>query len=109
MPSPLLRLTCFAVQFGYLAGKAAPHEFNQLVIYKTLTFSDEIKQIDSCRAYHSGEVRGSPRKHSSVTHCSPRNSSSKLTQVSPILLIERRGLIPKEDRYAQGDASLEIA
>ncbi|KAG7444712.1 CDF-like metal transporter [Guyanagaster necrorhizus] len=43
------------IQFGYLAGKAAPHEFTQLVIYKTLTFSDEIKQIDSCRAYHSGE------------------------------------------------------
>ncbi|KAG7444710.1 CDF-like metal transporter [Guyanagaster necrorhizus] len=44
------------IQFGYLAGKAAPHEFTQLVIYKTLTFSDEIKQIDSCRAYHSGEI-----------------------------------------------------
>ncbi|KAK0204380.1 hypothetical protein DFS33DRAFT_1452992 [Desarmillaria ectypa] len=44
------------IQFGYLAGKAAPHEFTQLIIYKTLTFSDEIKQIDSCRAYHSGEV-----------------------------------------------------
>ncbi|KAK0472073.1 CDF manganese transporter [Armillaria novae-zelandiae] len=43
------------IQFGYLAGKAAPHEFTQLVIYKTLMFSDEIKQIDSCRAYHSGE------------------------------------------------------
>ncbi|KAK0204377.1 CDF manganese transporter [Desarmillaria ectypa] len=43
------------IQFGYLAGKAAPHEFTQLIIYKTLTFSDEIKQIDSCRAYHSGE------------------------------------------------------
>ncbi|KAK0193343.1 CDF manganese transporter [Armillaria mellea] len=43
------------IQFGYLAGKAAPHEFTQLVIYKTLTFSDEIKQIDCCRTYHSGE------------------------------------------------------
>ncbi|KAK0444066.1 CDF-like metal transporter [Armillaria borealis] len=43
------------IQFGYLAGKAAPHEFTQLVVYKTLMFSDEIKQIDSCRAYHSGE------------------------------------------------------
>ncbi|KAK7022029.1 hypothetical protein VNI00_017062 [Paramarasmius palmivorus] len=42
-------------QFGHLAGKAAPHEFTQLVIYKALTFSDEIEKIDSCRAYHSGE------------------------------------------------------
>ncbi|KAK1226860.1 hypothetical protein PQX77_010164 [Marasmius sp. AFHP31] len=42
-------------QFGYLAGKAAPHEFTQLVIYKALTFSEEIKQIDNCIAYHSGE------------------------------------------------------
>ncbi|PBL04368.1 hypothetical protein ARMGADRAFT_51300 [Armillaria gallica] len=43
------------IQFSYLVGKAAPHEFTQLVIYETLMFSDEIKQIDSCRAYHSGE------------------------------------------------------
>lgn len=42
-------------QFGYLAGKAAPHEFTQLVIYQALTFSDDIKQIDNCIAYHSGE------------------------------------------------------
>ncbi|ESK83725.1 cation diffusion facilitator 1 [Moniliophthora roreri MCA 2997] len=42
-------------QFGHLAGKTAPHEFIQLVIYKALTFSDEIEKIDSCKAYHSGE------------------------------------------------------
>ncbi|KAF5369345.1 hypothetical protein D9758_002501 [Tetrapyrgos nigripes] len=42
-------------QFQLLAGKAAPVEFNQLVIYKALTFSEEITQIDSCKAYHSGE------------------------------------------------------
>ncbi|KAK7028157.1 hypothetical protein VNI00_014972 [Paramarasmius palmivorus] len=42
-------------QFNHLAGAAAPHDFTQLVIYKALTFSDEIKQIDTCRAYHSGE------------------------------------------------------
>ncbi|EEB95332.1 hypothetical protein MPER_05710, partial [Moniliophthora perniciosa FA553] len=42
-------------QFGQLAGKTAPHEFIQLVIYKALTFSDEIEKIDSCKAYHSGE------------------------------------------------------
>ncbi|KAL0576078.1 hypothetical protein V5O48_005906 [Marasmius crinis-equi] len=42
-------------QFGYLAGKAAPHEFTQLVIYQALTFSQEIKQIDNCIAYHGGE------------------------------------------------------
>ncbi|THV03053.1 cation diffusion facilitator 1 [Dendrothele bispora CBS 962.96] len=42
-------------QFDHLAGKAAPIEYNQLVIYKALTFSEDITQIDSCRVYHSGE------------------------------------------------------
>ncbi|KAH7930436.1 CDF manganese transporter [Leucogyrophana mollusca] len=41
-------------QFGLLAGKSAPHEFLQLIIYKAMTFSDEIMQIDTVRAYHSG-------------------------------------------------------
>lgn len=39
-------------QFGLLAGRSAPHEFLQLVIYKAMTFSDEIEQIDTVRAYH---------------------------------------------------------
>ncbi|KAL0576419.1 hypothetical protein V5O48_005555 [Marasmius crinis-equi] len=42
-------------QFSYLAGKAAPHEFTQLVIYQAVTFNREIKQIDNCIAYHAGE------------------------------------------------------
>ncbi|KIJ66447.1 hypothetical protein HYDPIDRAFT_129314 [Hydnomerulius pinastri MD-312] len=41
-------------QFGLLAGKSAPHEFIQLVIYKAMTFSEEIDKIDTVRAYHSG-------------------------------------------------------
>ncbi|OJA12386.1 hypothetical protein AZE42_07536 [Rhizopogon vesiculosus] len=41
-------------QFGYLAGKSAPHEFIQLIIYKAMTFSGEIEKIDTVRAYHSG-------------------------------------------------------
>ncbi|EPS94410.1 hypothetical protein FOMPIDRAFT_1033379 [Fomitopsis schrenkii] len=41
-------------QFELLAGKSAPREFLQLVIYKAMTFSDEIQQIDTVRAYHSG-------------------------------------------------------
>ncbi|KAH7886246.1 hypothetical protein F5I97DRAFT_2074052 [Phlebopus sp. FC_14] len=41
-------------QFGLLAGKSAPHEFIQLVIYKAMTFSKEISKIDTVRAYHSG-------------------------------------------------------
>ncbi|KAK4699608.1 hypothetical protein P7C70_g6654, partial [Phenoliferia sp. Uapishka_3] len=45
--------TCYS-HFQYLAGKAAPLEFQQLVIYKTLTFGDGIEQIDSCVVYHSG-------------------------------------------------------
>ncbi|KAG8971295.1 Photosystem II protein D1, partial [Tulasnella sp. 427] len=40
--------------FGYLAGRSAPHDFLQLVIYKAATFSEEIQQIDTVRAYHSG-------------------------------------------------------
>ncbi|KAG2135276.1 cation efflux protein [Suillus clintonianus] len=41
-------------QFGFLAGKSAPHDFLQLIIYKAMTFSDEIEKIDTVRAYHSG-------------------------------------------------------
>ncbi|PPQ99526.1 hypothetical protein CVT24_005316 [Panaeolus cyanescens] len=41
-------------QFELLAGKSAPHEFLQLVIYKAATFSDEIDKVDTVRAYHSG-------------------------------------------------------
>ncbi|KAK0235621.1 CDF-like metal transporter [Armillaria nabsnona] len=41
-------------QFEFLAGKSAPHEFLQLLIYKSMTFSDNIVQIDTVRAYHSG-------------------------------------------------------
>ncbi|KAI0800581.1 CDF-like metal transporter [Fomes fomentarius] len=41
-------------QFELLAGKSAPHEFVQLLIYKAVTFSDEIDKIDTVRAYHSG-------------------------------------------------------
>ena len=39
-------------QFELLAGKSAPHEFIQLIIYKAMTFSDEIEKIDTVRAYH---------------------------------------------------------
>lgn len=41
-------------QFELLAGKSAPHEFLQLIIYKALTYSDEIEKLDTVRAYHSG-------------------------------------------------------
>jgi hypothetical protein len=39
-------------QFGLLAGKSAPHDFLQLIIYKAMTFSDEIEKVDTVRAYH---------------------------------------------------------
>jgi len=42
------------MQYALLAGKAAPHDFLQLVIYKALTFSHEVDKIDTVRAYHSG-------------------------------------------------------
>ncbi|KAG8882341.1 hypothetical protein FRB97_008355 [Tulasnella sp. 331] len=41
-------------QFELLAGRSAPHDFLQLVIYKATTFSDQIEKIDTVRAYHSG-------------------------------------------------------
>ncbi|KAF8215814.1 CDF-like metal transporter [Mycena galopus ATCC 62051] len=41
-------------QFGLLAGKSASHDFLQLLIYKSATFSQEIDKIDTVRAYHSG-------------------------------------------------------
>ena len=39
-------------QFELLAGKSAPREFLQLLIYKATTFSDEIEKVDTVRAYH---------------------------------------------------------
>jgi hypothetical protein len=39
-------------QFELLAGKSAPHDFLQLIIYKAMTFNDEIEKIDTVRAYH---------------------------------------------------------
>ncbi|KAL0951903.1 hypothetical protein HGRIS_008558 [Hohenbuehelia grisea] len=41
-------------QFELLAGKTAPHDFLQLLVYKAATFSEEIDKIDTVRAYHSG-------------------------------------------------------
>ncbi|RDB29469.1 Metal tolerance protein 3 [Hypsizygus marmoreus] len=41
-------------EFELLAGKSAPHSFIQLIIYKALTFSEDIIKIDTVRAYHSG-------------------------------------------------------
>lgn len=41
-------------QFELLAGKSAPHEFLQLLIYNSMTFNDEIQKVDTVRAYHSG-------------------------------------------------------
>ncbi|KAF5368359.1 hypothetical protein D9758_002441 [Tetrapyrgos nigripes] len=41
-------------EFELLAGKAAPHDMLQLLIYKSMTYSEEIEKIDTVRAYHSG-------------------------------------------------------
>ncbi|KAF7337545.1 CDF-like metal transporter [Mycena sanguinolenta] len=41
-------------QFELLAGKSASHDFLQLLIYKSTTFSQDIDKIDTVRAYHSG-------------------------------------------------------
>ncbi|KAG6840026.1 hypothetical protein C0991_009492 [Blastosporella zonata] len=39
-------------EFELLAGKSAPHDFLQLLIYKAATFSDDIVKVDTVRAYH---------------------------------------------------------
>jgi len=39
-------------QFELLAGKSAPPDFLQLIVYKAMTFSDDIEKIDTVRAYH---------------------------------------------------------
>jgi len=39
-------------EFELLAGRSAPHEFIQLLVYKAATFSNEIQKIDTVRAYH---------------------------------------------------------
>lgn len=41
-------------QFTFLAGISAPNEFISMVTYKAMTFSEEIKQVDTVRVYHSG-------------------------------------------------------
>ncbi|KAK0466146.1 CDF-like metal transporter [Desarmillaria tabescens] len=41
-------------QFELLAGKSAPREFLQLLIYNSMTFNEDIQKIDTVRAYHSG-------------------------------------------------------
>jgi len=41
-------------EFELLAGRSAPHDFLQLLIYKAATFSGDIEKIDTVRAYHSG-------------------------------------------------------
>ncbi|KAM0750563.1 CDF-like metal transporter [Meredithblackwellia eburnea MCA 4105] len=40
--------------FQKLVGRAAPREFQQLLVYKAMTFSEEIECIENCLAYHSG-------------------------------------------------------
>ena len=47
-------------QFEMLAGKSAPHDFLQLIIYKAMTFSDEIEKIDTVRAYHVSHLMSYP-------------------------------------------------
>ncbi|KAK4705217.1 hypothetical protein P7C70_g989, partial [Phenoliferia sp. Uapishka_3] len=45
--SALMELNC-------LAGIGAPKDIQELVIYKAMTFSDTVVQIDSCKVFHSG-------------------------------------------------------
>jgi hypothetical protein len=51
-------------QFELLAGKSASHDFLQLLIYKSATFSQQIDKIDTVRAYH---VSSSNSMHYSAT------------------------------------------
>ncbi|KAK0550010.1 hypothetical protein OC846_003844 [Tilletia horrida] len=42
------------LQFRELAGAGAPPEFLSLIVYNAMLHHEHIKQIDSCKAYHSG-------------------------------------------------------
>lgn len=53
-------------QFGLLAGRSAPHDFLQLVVYKSLLFSGDFESIDTVRAYH---VRRRPLFKAVCSHC----------------------------------------
>ncbi|TXT12928.1 hypothetical protein VHUM_01329 [Vanrija humicola] len=41
-------------QFTHLAGITAPTEYVNMVTYKAMTFSEDIKNVDTVRVYHSG-------------------------------------------------------
>lgn len=41
-------------QFTFLAGIAAPADYQNLVTYKAMTFNPEILKVDTVRVYHSG-------------------------------------------------------
>ncbi|KAG9003659.1 hypothetical protein FRB94_002982 [Tulasnella sp. JGI-2019a] len=72
-------------QFKLLAGRSAPHDFLQLVIYKAATFSDQIEKIDTVRAYHVSVPVLRRRQSTSPTFCSvpsyrvDLHTSSRLT------------------------------
>ncbi|KAK0521400.1 hypothetical protein OC834_006684 [Tilletia horrida] len=42
------------LQFRELAGAGAPPEFVSLIVYNAMLHHEHIRQIDSCKAYHSG-------------------------------------------------------
>ncbi|KIW02046.1 uncharacterized protein PV09_06548 [Verruconis gallopava] len=42
-------------QIWLLVGKSAPREFLSKVLYVSMTHDEQIKSIDTCRAYHAGE------------------------------------------------------
>lgn len=55
--------------FQKLVGHCAPREFEQLLVYKAMTFSPSIQLIENCVAYHSGSVRLTPEpKLNSITN-----------------------------------------
>ncbi|KAF2430797.1 hypothetical protein EJ08DRAFT_633235 [Tothia fuscella] len=42
-------------QVWLLVGKGAPREFISKVIYLSITHDEQIRKVDTCRAYHAGE------------------------------------------------------
>lgn len=63
-PGGAILLSCFILlswgntafgEFTLLIGKSASPEFLQLVTYTCVTHHTQILQLDTCRAYHSGE------------------------------------------------------
>ncbi|KAH9486424.1 Metal tolerance protein 9 [Psilocybe cubensis] len=69
-------------EFELLAGKSAPHDFLQLLIYKCATFTDSIEKVDTVRAYHASGIQ------KNLYMPLPHTNQSSSTQSGPDYFVE---------------------